>query len=93
MKSAPSRFIMPHELGKKHYTAKEQLRILEEEQAQEAQQMIPMNPVVRDLGMDKHINYEDISPTEATKAQVEKSVELMSEAEKRQYYSIRARKR
>lgn len=89
---APFTIHMPHKNGKKYYSASERA-LIEMEKQQEMESMIPMNPVVRDLGMDKHINYEEISPTEATKAQVEKSVGLMTEAEKRSYYSIRAGKR
>ena len=55
---------MPHEHGKRHYTAAQQLRVLDEEYAKEAQ-MVPMNPAVRDLGIDKHIGYKEISPAQA----------------------------
>jgi len=67
-------------------TAREQLEQLEKERKEE-EAIMAAPPVVRDLGIDKHINYEEIKP------QVDKAVSLMSEKEKILYYSIKSKKK
>ena len=59
----------------KYRIGKKQLDELEQEQAGTP---IPMNPVPRDLGMDKHIGYKEISPSQASKSEVEKPLDEMT---------------
>ena len=38
----------------------------------------PIEPVMRDMGIDKHIGYQEISPNQASKSEVEKPLDEMT---------------
>ena len=46
-------------------------------------------PVVKDLGIDKHIDYQEIKPEDATRHKLEDMISRMTPAEKKHLTDIR----